>query len=58
MIGKTLLGGAALTALATLIAAAPVAAARPGVRAIVTDGTLRIEGRPVLGPDRPAPQSG
>ncbi len=46
MTRKTLLGGVALTAFAVSIAAAPVAAAGPGVRATVTDGTLRIEGSP------------
>jgi hypothetical protein len=46
MTRKTLLGGVALTAFAVSIAAAPVAAAGPGVRATVTDGTLLIEGSP------------
>jgi hypothetical protein len=46
MTRKTLLGGVALTAFAASIAAAPVAAAGPGVTATVTDRTLRIEGSP------------
>ena len=46
MTRKTLLGGVALAAMAASIAAAPVAAAGPGLRATVTDGTLRIVGGP------------
>ena len=46
MTRKTLLGGVALAALATSIAAAPVAAAAPSVTATVTDGTLHIQGGP------------
>src|SRR6476659_4275189 len=46
MTRKTLLGGVALAAMAASIAAAPVAAAEPGVRAGVTDGTLRVVGGP------------
>ena len=46
MARKTLLGGVALAAMAASIAAAPVAAAAPGLRASVTDGTLRIVGGP------------
>jgi hypothetical protein len=46
MTRKTLLGGVALTAFAASIAAAPVAAAQPALRASVTDGTLRIVGSP------------
>jgi Ca2+-binding RTX toxin-like protein len=59
MTRKTLLGGVALAAMAASIAAAPVAAAEPALRATVTDGTLRIVGSPSserialrLGPDR------
>ena len=46
MTRKTLLGGVALAAMAASIAAAPVAAAGPGLTATVTDGTLRIVGGP------------
>jgi len=46
MTRKTLLGGVALAAFAVSIAAVPVAAAEPGLRASVTDGTLRIVGGP------------
>ena len=46
MARKTLLGGVALAAMAASIAAAPVAAAEPGFRAGVTDGTLHIVGGP------------
>ena len=59
MTRKTLLGGVALAAMAASIAAAPVAAAEPGLRATVTDGTLRVAGGPAsekialrLSPDR------
>ena len=59
MARKTLLGGVALAAMAASIAAAPVAAAEPGLRAGVTDGTLHIVGGPSsdkialrLSPDR------
>ena len=44
MTRNILLGGVALTALAASLAAAPVAAAEPAIRATVTHGTLRIEG--------------
>ena len=46
MTRKTLFGGIALAALASSIAAAPVGAATPTLRAAVTDGTLRIVGGP------------
>ncbi len=59
MTRKTLLGGVALAAMAASIAAAPVAAAGPGLSATVNDGTLRIAGGPAserialrLNPDR------
>ena len=59
MTRKTLLGGVALAAMAASIAAAPVAAAEPGLRTTVTDGTLRVVGGPAsekialrLSPDR------
>jgi hypothetical protein len=45
MTRKTLLGAAALAALATSIAV-PIAAAAPAIRATVDDGTLRITGSP------------
>jgi Ca2+-binding RTX toxin-like protein len=47
MTRKTLLSGVALAALATSIAAAPVAAAAPSLSATVADGTLRITGSPL-----------
>ena len=46
MARNTLLGGVALAALATSIAAAPVAAAGPSLTASVVDGTLHIQGGP------------
>ena len=46
MARKTLLGGVAFAALATSIAAAPVAAAGPSVNATVADGTLHVQGSP------------
>ena len=46
MARKTLLGGVAFAALATSIAAAPVAAAAPSVTATVADGTLHVQGSP------------
>ena len=46
MTRKTLLGGVAFAALATSIAAAPVAAAAPAFRATVADGTLHVQGSP------------
>ena len=46
MTRNTLLGGVALAALATSIAAAPVAAAAPSVTAAVSDGTLFVHGGP------------
>ena len=59
MARKKLLGGVAFAAMAASIAAAPVAAAGPGLRAGVTDGTLHIVGGPSsdqitlrLSPDR------
>src|SRR4029079_227534 len=59
MARKKLLGGVAFAAMAASIAAAPVAAAEPGLRAGVTDGTLHIVGGPSsdqitlrLSPDR------
>ena len=46
MTRKTLLGGVALAAMAASIAAVPVAAAGPALRATVADGTLQITGSP------------
>jgi Ca2+-binding RTX toxin-like protein len=46
MARKTLLGGVAFAALATSIAAAPVAAAAPSVTATVTDAALHVQGSP------------
>ena len=46
MTRNPLLGGVALAALVTSIAAAPVAAAAPSVTATVADGTLHIQGSP------------
>ena len=46
MTRNPLLGGVALAALVTSIAAAPVAAAAPSFTATVADGTLHIQGSP------------